>query len=159
MCLFAPAGYVYTGLELLNCLAFEGLSHCVTVPLLIIEHSVEQKQLEYLSCLRSKKFDMPLSTTEVHLQHLVVCHINMPAALLWSSRGWWAGRPGDVRQQQEADGAQHEQQETLLLQGAWGRAASAEEVVYLQNEAALFTVHRVLYWLCTTRGGFSPFYF
>ena len=52
----------------------------------------------------------------------------MMETLLRSSRRRRAGRSGDVRQQQEADGAQHEQQETILLQGARGRATSAEEV-------------------------------
>lgn len=47
---------------------------------------------------------------------------------LCCSRGRRAGRPRDVRQQQETDGAQHEQQETLLFPSARGGEAAAEEV-------------------------------
>lgn len=110
---------------------------CFVLPLYVV-------CLSYLT--NSRKFAMPLSATTVNLKCFVVVGLNMPVALLWSSRRGWARCSGDVRQQQEADGAQHEQQETLFLQGAWGRATSAEEVVYLSNRQ--LSTYRELYSLC-----------
>lgn len=88
--------------------------------------------LESVSSLCNSSHSRKFDTSKWICNTFLVCHVNTPVALLWSSRGWRAGRPGDVRQQQEADGAQHEQQETLLLQGAWGGATAAEEVAHLQ---------------------------